>query len=325
MTNNTTRKKREKTEGHEIKMRNPVNTKSKSIKRNYLRMIREQQNRKYEDDIVGKNGGDYVYDNGKTTTDVEDTMDYFKNLEKNKQQRENLERIDTNKPRFSANNSNSIVLTNSGGNHPFINNTANTTNTIYNNPVASTATPTLLTSREPFENQSLFTTTNSTENMDNTEKSTILQPSLSPPSLSPSFGATLNSSSKNYEELRSMMRTHSGRTTENQNKFAKIKNKKQKRTMRKTFHLGKSTKTPKVSVLISNKTMRKNITTKNQLLKQIPIIDVKKYLAKHGFIRVGSTAPNDVLRKMYETTQSVCGVVENHNPDNLLYNFFHEK
>ena len=99
------------------------------------------------------------------------------------------------------------------------------------------------------------------------------------------------------------------------------KNMKQKRTIRRTYKTGKSKVFPRVSVLVSNKTIRNNISTKTQLLKQVSIQDVRKYLMKHGFIRVGSIAPNDVLRKMYESAILICGEVQNHNPDNLLYNF----
>jgi hypothetical protein len=53
--------------------------------------------------------------------------------------------------------------------------------------------------------------------------------------------------------------------------------------------------------------------------------EVKKYLIKRGFIKVGSVAPNDVLRKMYEDAVLMCGEVQNHNPDNLLYNFLNQK
>jgi hypothetical protein len=81
---------------------------------------------------------------------------------------------------------------------------------------------------------------------------------------------------------------------------------------------------PKVSVLVSNKTIRNNISTKTQLIKQVPILEIRRYLIKHGFIRVGSTTPNDVLRKMYESAMLICGEIQNHNPDNLLYNFLHD-
>ena len=114
-------------------------------------------------------------------------------------------------------------------------------------------------------------------------------------------------------------------------KMEKIRNKprhkpnKQKKTLRRTFHIGKSKVYPKVSVLVSNKTIRKNITTKSQLLKQVPIHEVKKFLIKKGFIKIGSIAPNDVLRKMYETAVLMCGEIQNHNPDNLLYNYLHDE
>jgi len=100
--------------------------------------------------------------------------------------------------------------------------------------------------------------------------------------------------------------------------------KKQKRTVRRTYKIGKSKTFPRVSVLVSNKTIRNNISTTTQLLKQTPIQDVKKYLIKRGFIKVGSVAPNDVLRKMYESATLICGEVQNYNPDNLLYNFMNE-
>jgi hypothetical protein len=102
------------------------------------------------------------------------------------------------------------------------------------------------------------------------------------------------------------------------------KKQRQKRTIRRTYKIGKSKVLPKISVLVSNRTIRNNISTKTQLLKQVPIQDVKKFLIKRGFIKVGSIAPNDVLRKMYETASLICGDVQNHNPENLLYNFVND-
>jgi len=97
---------------------------------------------------------------------------------------------------------------------------------------------------------------------------------------------------------------------------------RQRKTLRRTFHLGKSEKVPRVSVLISNRTIRNHISNTAQLLKQTPIHDVKKYLITNGFIKVGSIAPNDVLRKMYETAMTACGVIHNYNPENMVYNYF---
>lgn len=101
----------------------------------------------------------------------------------------------------------------------------------------------------------------------------------------------------------------------------KMKYMKQKKTIRRTYRTGKSKVFPRVSVLVSNKTIRKKIATDALLLKQTPIQDVKKYLIQKGFIKVGSTAPNDVLRKIYESTLLVGGEIQNHNPENLLHNY----
>jgi hypothetical protein len=116
---------------------------------------------------------------------------------------------------------------------------------------------------------------------------------------------------------------HIKQITERMNEIntSKPRPRKQKRTVRRTYKIGRSKVFPKVSVLVSNRTIRNNITTKSQLLKQTPIGEVKKHLIKTGFIKVGSIAPNDVLRKMYETTTLMCGEVTNHNPEYLLHNF----
>ncbi len=98
--------------------------------------------------------------------------------------------------------------------------------------------------------------------------------------------------------------------------------KKIKKLLRRTFNVGKDKFKPKVGVLLPNKTIRNNITTKSFMIKQTPIQDIRKFLIKQGFIKVGSTAPTDVLRKIYESVVMIDGDVKNHNPDNLLYNFF---
>lgn len=119
------------------------------------------------------------------------------------------------------------------------------------------------------------------------------------------------------------MRAHEPYRTQQKLKKGKQKrNQKQKRILRRTFRLGKSKHYPNVSVLVSNKTIRNQTTTRAQLLKQVPIEEIKKTLIKRGLIKVGSTAPSDVLRKMYESVTLMCGDLQNHNPDNLLYNYF---
>jgi hypothetical protein len=127
---------------------------------------------------------------------------------------------------------------------------------------------------------------------------------------------------KNMQKISGMKQTMEKlQLIKNKNQLKRLK---QKKTIRRTYKIGKSTLLPKISVLVSNKTIRNNISTKSQLLKQVPIPDIKKYLIKRGLLKVGSTAPNDILRKMYETSILLCGEVQNHNPDYLLYNYLHD-
>jgi hypothetical protein len=105
-------------------------------------------------------------------------------------------------------------------------------------------------------------------------------------------------------------------------KQKRIKYLKRKKIFKRTYHVGRNKSV--VGVLISNKTIRNRVTTQSQLLKQTPIKDVRRFLIKKGLIKVGTNTPNDVLRKMYETVSLLCGEIQNHNPENLLYNFIHD-
>lgn len=97
---------------------------------------------------------------------------------------------------------------------------------------------------------------------------------------------------------------------------------KQRRVLRRTFRVGKSKTYHHVSVLVSNKTIRNKTNLKSIGLQQTPIKDVKQYLLKQGFIKIGTTTPNNVLRQMYESAQMLPGEVKNYNPENLLFNYF---
>jgi len=104
-----------------------------------------------------------------------------------------------------------------------------------------------------------------------------------------------------------------------------IRNRKQRKIYRRTYKVGKSTVLPKVGVLVSNHTIRSRIKNQTNELSKVPIKDVRRFLIKKGFIKVGTVAPPDVLRKMFESVSTVCGEVKNHNSENMLYNFLNDK
>ena len=133
---------------------------------------------------------------------------------------------------------------------------------------------------------------------------------------------------KRTSELRQKMAIKKKEDEEKENKRQKrkavLRHMKRKKIYKRTYRVGRSKFQPKIGVLVSNKTIRSNISTRAQLLKQEPIQDVKKFLVKKGFIKVGTPTPNDILRKMYESVVLICGEVQNHNPENLLYNYVHD-
>jgi hypothetical protein len=96
-----------------------------------------------------------------------------------------------------------------------------------------------------------------------------------------------------------------------------------KKTIKKTYNLGKSKNNRSVAILIKDNKTRKNIINAQKELKHHAISDVKKYLREHNLIKSGSNAPNDVVRKLYESCM-LAGEITNLNKDTLLHNFIKE-
>ena len=101
----------------------------------------------------------------------------------------------------------------------------------------------------------------------------------------------------------------------------KIKQTKQ-RIVTKKYKLGKYTnKTgPVIGVLIKNVQTQRNVERKRNEMKHIPLDTIISRLHKKRLLKVGSSAPPDVLREMYESSM-LAGDIENEGTDIALHNF----
>lgn len=86
------------------------------------------------------------------------------------------------------------------------------------------------------------------------------------------------------------------------------------------YTLGKKNGARHIGLLIKNRDTQKRIKQEVTQLKQQPIQEVKNYLRTKNLIKLGSQAPNDVLRKLYEDS-ILAGEITNNNANNLVYNF----
>ena len=84
--------------------------------------------------------------------------------------------------------------------------------------------------------------------------------------------------------------------------------------------VGKSKKNKTVQILIPCNQTRKNRTEEHDSLRKTSLSTVKNYLKSRKLIKVGTTAPTNLIRQIYENAKSY-GDVVNENKHNLLYNF----
>lgn len=98
-----------------------------------------------------------------------------------------------------------------------------------------------------------------------------------------------------------------------------IKN-KIKQTITKKYKLGKTAGSNVVGVLIKNSDTRRRVQEEHGVLRRESIVEIRKYLHAHGLIKVGSDAPPDVLRNIYESAK-LTGEISNTNKHVMLHNF----
>jgi hypothetical protein len=79
----------------------------------------------------------------------------------------------------------------------------------------------------------------------------------------------------------------------------------------------------KISVLVKNYETRRKIERECLVLKETPMGVVKDFLRERGFIKMGSSAPDHILRQIYESC-FLSGDVNNLNGENLLHNYLND-
>jgi hypothetical protein len=313
--------------------------KQKTLRKNVLKIIREKQQQAYKELFDNKKPSLSISNNSKTDfdKDFDESIKFFSSLankvEKEKANNHTLKNqpdininsnsIDNN---HSINNNHSIPISNFTPDNQSISNFTPDNQSISNN------------NSIPISN---FTPDNSESriNINTSPKYGCLKNGFLPTfrSFTRKNGGGINNddedtpltsqSSQINEKIQKFEKIHQGNINKSDVKKRKnvIKYKKRRKIFKRTYKVGLSKSEPKIGVLVSNKTIRDRISTHAQLLKQTHIQDVRKFLIKRGFIKIGTIAPNDVLRKMFETISLVCGEIENHNPENLLYNFINDK
>jgi len=91
-----------------------------------------------------------------------------------------------------------------------------------------------------------------------------------------------------------------------------------RKTQKKKYRIGKHDDV--VGVLLKNKESQRHIQKQHLELKQKTIGEIRKHLYEHHLLKIGSNAPPDVLRRMYEDS-ILTGDVKNTNKGVLLHNF----
>ena len=160
--------------------------------------------------------------------------------------------------------------------------------------------------KRPVINTEPIVITDNTDNTDNTSNTIN--------TINTNISSPIMERKRKLEELKNKM------NTEPPKKNKKLM--KRNKTI-KIYNLGKDKKKRSVGVLIKSGKTRKKVKTEHNILKKKALSDIKYYLRKHNLIRVGTTAPENLLRKIYENS-NLSGDIINHNEENLIHNFFTE-
>ena len=160
---------------------------------------------------------------------------------------------------------------------------------------------------------------------DNTSTNTSNNNNINDAEMNEITEATNNAIESTYgarkQRLDEYKREHFENALKNQQPVIRIRETKQ-RVITKKYKLGKYTNNngPVIGVLIKNRQTQHNIEKKRNEMRHIPLHTIKARLHKKNLLKVGSTAPPDILREIYENA-IFAGDIENDGDGILLHNF----
>ena len=96
---------------------------------------------------------------------------------------------------------------------------------------------------------------------------------------------------------------------------------KKTKTIKQYASFGKNKHTSTVRVFIQHD--KRKLDTETRALDKHDMNKVRTYLKTHGLLKVGSTAPDDILRESYKNS-ILAGNIHNNSKDVLLHNFMQD-
>lgn len=130
------------------------------------------------------------------------------------------------------------------------------------------------------------------------------------PQNSPKFGCLKGGNLPTFRQFHNKTVKYSSDSQNN------LPNKLHSKTIK--YCLGKKGKY--VSVLVKNRDSRKKIIEECNRLKETKLIDMKNYLKRHNFLKSGTNAPPEIIKKMYEQCL-LAGDIRNLNNKSFIQNY----
>ena len=288
-----------------------------SIKNEFIRKVKQHQHNKTKKNEINNNTN--------FSDDFNDTLNYMIELRKEKEKQEKMK-----EPLITTPDKNSKL-------NDFLNQTTGSKSA--SNEIVELELPDILKGVKPTENNIMIQTIPSSNQ---TMKNKILQPKIKSAIKKPlnlkdnssvPYGNLKNGSKPTFRTWMKTRKNNENKDINNENENNNVNNVNNeikpnikfvtKRICKRRYKCGKSKKYRKVGIVLKSGKMRTKILSDKRTLKIKPIIDVKNELCKNGLLKIGSSAPKQLVYEIYENSK-LTGDVKNKNKETLIHNYFND-